>query len=288
MADQPNLKVLQHNPDVINPRHEDFDYAKEVSRSTSTPCGPTSSGDEDVSRLVACDFGHYGPFFIRMSWHAAGTYRVQDGPRRGGQRMQRFAPLNSWPDNANLDKGPPAAVAGEEEARQSCRGRSAGVRRQRGPRRYGVQDFRLRLRPRGRVGGRGGLLGPEASWLAGDKRYTGKRDLENPLAAVQMGLIYVNPEGPDGHPDPLASAIDIRETFGRMAMNDVETAALIVGGHTFGKTHGVGIPHWWAGPEAARWSSRTWAGRTSTGPASAKTPPPAAWRSSGPTPDQVG
>ena len=187
------------------------------------------------------DFGHYGPFFIRMTWHAAGTYRVQDGRGGAGTGMQRFAPLNSWPDNVNLDKArrllwpvkqkygknlswADLLVYAGNVALEDMGFRTAGFA-------FGRED---RWEPEEDV-----YWGPEQEWLD-DKRYTGERDLENPLAAVQMGLIYVNPEGPNGNPDPLARAIDIRETFGRMAMNDIETAALIVGGHTFGKTHGNG------------------------------------------------
>ena len=187
------------------------------------------------------DFGHYGPLFIRMSWHAAGTYRVNDGRGGGGAGMQRFAPLNSWPDNVSLDKArrllwpvkkkygknlswADLIVYAGNVALEDMGFDTAGFA-------FGRED---RWEPEEDV-----YWGPELEWLD-DQRYTGTRDLENPLAAVQMGLIYVNPEGPNGNPDPLAAAIDIRETFGRMAMNDIETAALIVGGHTFGKTHGNG------------------------------------------------
>lgn len=241
---QPNLKILQHNPDVINPMGADYDYADEVA---------TLDVDSLRSDLVEvmttsqdwwpADFGHYGPFFIRMSWHAAGTYRVQDGRGGAGAGMQRFAPLNSWPDNANLDKArrllwPVKKKYGKQLSWADLLVLAGNV---------AMED--MGFKTLGFAFGREDewepeevYWGPEHTWLGGDQRYTGKRDLENPLAAVQMGLIYVNPEGPDGNPDPLASAIDIRDTFGRMAMNDVETAALIVGGHTFGKTHGVGNP----------------------------------------------
>ena len=241
---QPNLKILQHNPDVINPMGADYDYADEVA---------TLDVDSLRSDLVEvmttsqdwwpADFGHYGPFFIRMSWHAAGTYRVQDGRGGAGAGMQRFAPLNSWPDNANLDKArrllwPVKKKYGKQLSWADLLVLAGNV---------AMED--MGFKTLGFAFGREDewepeevYWGPEHTWLGGDQRYTGKRDLENPLAAVQMGLIYINPEGPDGNPDPLASAIDIRDTFGRMAMNDVETAALIVGGHTFGKTHGVGNP----------------------------------------------
>ncbi|AZG44608.1 catalase/peroxidase HPI [Gordonia insulae] len=238
---QLNLKLLAHNPAVGNPLDADFDY-------------DAALGGLDVDALKAdltevmttsqawwpADFGHYGPLFIRMSWHAAGTYRVEDGRGGAGSGMQRFAPLNSWPDNASLDKArrllwpvkkkygkalswADLLVLAGNVALESMGFKTAGFA-------FGRQD---EWEPEEVY------WGPEAEWL-GDERYSGTRDLTNPLAAVQMGLIYVNPEGPNGNPDPQASAIDIRETFGRMAMNDVETAALIVGGHTFGKTHGNG------------------------------------------------
>ena len=241
---QPNLKILQHNPDVINPMGADYDYADEVATLD------VDSLRADLVEVMTtsqdwwpADFGHYGPFFIRMSWHAAGTYRVQDGRGGAGAGMQRFAPLNSWPDNANLDKArrllwPVKKKYGKQLSWADMLVLAGNV---------AMED--MGFKTLGFAFGREDewepeevYWGPEHTWLGGDQRYTGKRDLENPLAAVQMGLIYVNPEGPDGNPDPLASAIDIRDTFGRMAMNDVETAALIVGGHTFGKTHGVGNP----------------------------------------------
>ncbi|CAA0119572.1 Catalase-peroxidase [Mycolicibacterium vanbaalenii] len=239
---QLNLKILQKNPDVINPLDDGFDYGAAVQRLD------VAAVRADLVEVMhtsqdwwPADFGHYGPLFIRMAWHAAGTYRVKDGRGGGGAGMQRFAPLNSWPDNASLDKArrllwpvkkkygknlswADLIVYAGNVALEDMGFRTAGFA-------FGRED---RWEPEEDV-----YWGPELEWLD-DKRYTGKRDLENPLAAVQMGLIYVNPEGPNGNPDPLASALDIRETFGRMAMNDVETAALIVGGHTFGKTHGNG------------------------------------------------
>ncbi|MGB2922984.1 MAG: catalase/peroxidase HPI [Mycobacterium sp.] len=239
---QLNLKILQKNPDVINPRDEGFDYATAVQ---TLDVDAVRADLVEVMRTSRewwpADFGHYGPLFIRMAWHAAGTYRVKDGRGGGGAGMQRFAPLNSWPDNASLDKArrllwpvkkkygknlswADLIVYAGNVALEDMGFRTAGFA-------FGRED---RWEPEEDV-----YWGPELEWLD-DKRYTGKRDLANPLAAVQMGLIYVNPEGPNGNPDPMASAIDIRETFGRMAMSDVETAALIVGGHTFGKTHGNG------------------------------------------------
>ncbi|MEE9243609.1 MAG: catalase/peroxidase HPI [Mycobacterium sp.] len=240
---QPNLKVLQHNPDVINPMGPDYDYAEEVKTLD------VDSLRADIVEVMKtsqdwwpADFGHYGPFFIRMTWHAAGTYRVQDGRGGAGAGMQRFAPLNSWPDNASLDKArrllwPVKHKYGKKLSWADLIVFAGNV---------ALDD--MGLNTFGFAFGRDDewepeevYWGPEHVWLE-DQRYSGKRDLANPLAAVQMGLIYVNPQGPNGNPDPLAAAIDIRETFGRMAMNDVETAALIVGGHTFGKTHGVGDP----------------------------------------------
>ncbi|BBZ33577.1 catalase/peroxidase HPI [Mycolicibacterium confluentis] len=239
---QLNLKILQKNPEVINPLDEDFDYTAAVQ---SLDVDALRADIVEVMRTSQdwwpADFGHYGPLFIRMAWHAAGTYRVQDGRGGAGAGMQRFAPLNSWPDNVNLDKArrllwpvkkkygknvswADLIVYAGNVALEDMGFRTAGFA-------FGRED---RWEPEEDV-----YWGPEQEWLD-DKRYTGERDLDNPLAAVQMGLIYVNPEGPNGNPDPLASAVDIRDTFARMAMNDIETAALIVGGHTFGKTHGNG------------------------------------------------
>ena len=239
--DQLNLKILQKNPEVINP-NPGFDYREAVK---SLDVAALRADIVEVMHTSQdwwpADFGHYGPFFIRMSWHAAGTYRVQDGRGGAGTGMQRFAPLNSWPDNVNLDKArrllwPVKQKYGQNlswadllvyagnVALEDMGFRTAGFA-------FGRED---RWEPEEDV-----YWGPEQEWLD-DKRYTGERDLENPLAAVQMGLIYVNPEGPAGNSNPLDSAADIRDTFGRMAMNDIETAALIVGGHTFGKTHGNG------------------------------------------------
>ena len=240
---QPNLKVLQHNPDVISPMDEDFDYATAVQ---SLDVDALRADLVEVMKTSQdwwpADFGHYGPFFIRMSWHAAGTYRVQDGRGGAGNGMQRFAPLNSWPDNANLDKArrllwPVKKKYGKQLSWADLLVFAGNVALDD----MGLQTFGFAFGREDEWEPEDVYWGPEQSWLA-DERYSGKRNLANPLAAVQMGLIYVNPEGPNGKPDPVAAAIDIRETFARMAMNDVETAALIVGGHTFGKTHGVGNP----------------------------------------------
>jgi catalase-peroxidase len=250
-----NLKVLQKNPDVIDPMDPGYDYRTVVQ---------TLDVDDltrDVDALMTdsqdwwpADFGHYGPFFVRMTWHAAGTYRVQDGRGGGGRGMQRFAPLNSWPDNASLDKArrllwPVKKKYGKKlswsdliifagnRAMETMGFQTAGFA-------FGRPDY---WEPEEDI-----YWGAEGEWLGSQDRYAGsdRTNLENPLGATMMGLIYVNPEGPEGKPDPVAAAIDIRETFGRMAMNDVETAALIVGGHTFGKTHGNGNPDL-MGPEPA-------------------------------------
>jgi catalase-peroxidase len=221
------------------------------------------------------DFGHYGPFFIRMAWHSAGTYRVSDGRGGGGNRQPAFCAAEQLAGQRQPRQGAPPDLADQAEIRpEDFLGRPDDPHRQRRSGVDGLQDLRFRRRTRGYLGAGGGhLLGPETKWLAGseaNKRYTGDRQLENPLAAVQMGLIYVNPEGPDGKPDPAAAARDIRETFGRMAMNDEETVALIAGGHTFGKTHGAGDAesHKRAEPEGAphrsaglRLGQRLWYGQ---------------------------
>jgi catalase-peroxidase len=248
---QLNLKILHQNPPACDPMGPAFNYAEEFKTLD------LEAVRQDLYALMTdsqdwwpADFGHYGPFFIRMAWHAAGTYRIGDGRGGAGAGTQRFAPLNSWPDNANLDKarrllwpikqkyGRKLSWADLLVLTGNCALESMGF-----------QTF-------GFAGGRADIWEPEEdvywgsedTWLD-DKRYTGDRQLENPLGAVQMGLIYVNPEGPNGNPDPLASARDIRETFGRMAMNDEETVALIAGGHTFGKTHGAADPNQYVGPE---------------------------------------
>ncbi len=248
---QLNLKILQQNSPLSDPMGKDFNYAEEFKKLD------LQALRKDLYALMTdsqdwwpADFGHYGPLFIRMAWHSAGTYRIGDGRGGAGSGTQRFAPLNSWPDNVLLDR----------------------ARRLLWPikRKYGKQiswadlmilagNCALELMGFKTFGFGGGRVdvweppediywGPEGKWLA-DERYSGDRDLQNPLAAVQMGLIYVNPEGPNGKPDPLAAARDIRETFKRMAMNDEETVALIAGGHTFGKTHGAADPSKYVGPE---------------------------------------
>jgi catalase-peroxidase len=252
---QLNLKILSQNSPKSNPMGKDFKYAEEFKKVD------LDALQKDINALMKtsqdwwpADYGTYAPFFIRMAWHSAGTYRVADG--RGGAcyGTQRFAPLNSWPDNANLDKarrllwpikqkyGKSLSWADLMVFTGNCALESMGFKT------FGFAGGREDVwEPQEDI-----YWGPETKWL-GDKRYTGDRNLENPLAAVQMGLIYVNPEGPNGKPDPLAAAKDIRETFGRMAMNDEETVALIAGGHTFGKTHGAADPSKFVGrePEAA-------------------------------------
>ena len=250
---QLNLNILRQHTRASNPMDSDFNYRK-AFESLDLP-----SLKKDIVALMTAsqdwwpaDFGHYGPFFIRMAWHSAGTYRIADGRGGAGSGTQRFSPLNSWPDNGNLDKarlllwpikqkyGNKISWADLMILAGNCALESMGF-----------ETF-------GFAGGREDVWeaeediywGSESEWLS-DKRYEGNRVLENPLAAVQMGLIYVNPQGPNGIPDPLASAFDIRETFGRMAMNDKETVALIAGGHTFGKTHGAADPDEFVGPEPA-------------------------------------
>ncbi|MDQ1035633.1 catalase-peroxidase [Streptomyces sp. V3I8] len=237
-----NLKILAQNPVVANPLGEDFDYAAAFQGLD------LAAVKQDIAEVLTtsqdwwpADFGHYGPLMIRMAWHSAGTYRISDGRGGAGAGQQRFAPLNSWPDNANLDKArrllwPVKKKYGQSLSWADLMILTGNVALET----MGFETF-------GFAGGRADVWepdedvywGPETTWLD-DQRYTGDRELENPLGAVQMGLIYVNPEGPNGNPDPLASARDIRETFRRMAMNDEETVALIAGGHTFGKTHGAG------------------------------------------------
>ncbi|WP_405411160.1 catalase/peroxidase HPI [Streptomyces decoyicus] len=249
-----NLKILAKNPAVANPLGEEFDYA-EAFKSLDLP-----AVKQDIAEVLTtsqdwwpADFGHYGPFMIRMAWHSAGTYRISDGRGGAGAGQQRFAPLNSWPDNANLDKArrllwPVKKKYGKSLSWADLLVLTGNVALES----MGFETF-------GFAGGREDVWepeedvywGPETTWLD-DRRYTGDRELENPLGAVQMGLIYVNPEGPNGTPDPIAAARDIRETFRRMAMNDEETVALIAGGHTFGKTHGAGpADHVGPDPEAA-------------------------------------
>jgi catalase-peroxidase len=249
-----NVKILAKNPAVANPLDEEFDYA-EAFKSLDLP-----AVKRDIEEVLTtsqdwwpADFGHYGPLMIRMAWHSAGTYRISDGRGGAGAGQQRFAPLNSWPDNVNLDKArrllwPVKQKYGQKISWADLMILAGNVALES----MGFKTF-------GFAGGRADVWepdedvywGPETTWL-GDERYTGDRELENPLAAVQMGLIYVNPEGPNGNPDPIAAARDIRETFRRMAMNDEETVALIAGGHTFGKTHGAAPDsHLAADPEGA-------------------------------------
>ena len=249
--DQLNLRILRKNPAAANPMGADFDYAAAFN---TVDLNALANDVDEVLRTSQdwwpADFGHYGPFMIRMAWHSAGTYRISDGRGGAGAGMQRFAPLNSWPDNGNLDKARRLLWPVKKKYGRTVSWADLMIfTGNRALETMGFSTF-------GFAGGRPDVWepdedvywGPENTWL-GDERYTGDRELEDPLAAVQMGLIYVNPEGPNGHPDPLASARDIRETFRRMAMNDEETVALIAGGHTFGKTHGAADPDRYVGPE---------------------------------------
>lgn len=250
---QLNLNILRQHADLSNPMDKDFNYAEEFKSLD------LHTVKHDLFELMTnsqdwwpADYGHYGPFFIRMAWHSAGTYRIGDGRGGSGSGTQRFAPLNSWPDNANLDKarlllwpikqkyGKKISWADLMILAGNCALESMGFKT------FGFAGGREDVwEPSQDV-----YWGSETEWL-GDKRYTGDRVLEHPLGAVQIGLIYVNPEGPNGEPNPLLSARDIRETFGRMAMNDKETVALIAGGHTFGKTHGAADPGQYVGKEPA-------------------------------------
>jgi catalase-peroxidase len=239
---QLNVQVLHQQSALSDPMGEAFDYAKEFeSLDLNAVIKDLHALMTDSQEWWPADFGHYGPLFIRMAWHSAGTYRIGDGRGGAGAGQQRFAPLNSWPDNVNLDKArrllwPIKQKYGRKISWADLMILTGNVALES----MGFKTF-------GFAGGRADVWepeqdiywGPEGKWLA-DERYSGDRDLQNPLAAVQMGLIYVNPEGPNGNPDPLAAARDIRDTFARMAMNDEETVALIAGGHTFGKTHGAG------------------------------------------------
>ncbi|WP_214446420.1 catalase/peroxidase HPI [Flavihumibacter rivuli] len=250
---QLKLNILRQHSELSNPMDKDFNYAREFQSLD------LNEVKKDLAELMTnsqdwwpADYGHYGPFIIRMAWHSAGTYRIHDGRGGAGTGTQRFAPLNSWPDNANLDKArlllwPVKQKYGKKLSWADLMILAGNVALET----MGFKTF-------GFAGGREDVWEPEEDvywgsekeWL-GDNRYTGDRQLENPLAAVQMGLIYVNPEGPNGKPDPLAAARDIRETFGRMAMDDYETVALIAGGHTFGKTHGAADPGKYVGKEPA-------------------------------------
>jgi len=250
---QLNLNILRQNSSLSNPMGKAFNYAEEFKKLD------LSAVKKDIFDLMTtsqdwwpADYGHYGPFFIRMAWHSAGTYRIADGRGGAGSGTQRFAPLNSWPDNGNLDKarlllwpvkqkyGRKISWADLMILAGNCALESMGFET------FGFGGGREDVwEPEQDI-----YWGSESEWL-GDKRYAGDRELENPLGAVQMGLIYVNPQGPNGNPDPIAAARDIRETFGRMAMNDEETVALIAGGHTFGKTHGAADPDKYVGREPA-------------------------------------
>src|SRR6202023_1992847 len=240
---QLKLELLHQHSTKSNPMGEDFDYAKEFKSLDLTAV------KNDLAALMTdsqdwwpADFGHYGPLFIRMAWHSAGTYRTGDGRGGGGRGQQRFAPLNSWPDNVNLDRArrllwPIKQKYGKKISWADLLILAGNVALET----MGFQTF-------GFAGGRPDVWEPdldvnwgiETTWLGTDKRYSGERDLAGPFGATTMGLIYVNPEGPEGVPDPLKAAKNIRETFARMAMDDEETVALIAGGHTFGKTHGAG------------------------------------------------
>ncbi len=249
--EQLNLRILRQNPPQADPLGAAFDYAKELEGlDFDALAADVDALMTDSQDWWPADYGHYGPLFIRMSWHAAGTYRVADGRGGGGAGAQRFAPLNSWPDNGNLDKARRLLWPVKQKYGRKISWADllvfAGNRalETMGFRTFGFGFGRADVwAPEEDV-----YWGPEREWL-GDERYSGDRELANPLGAVQMGLIYVNPEGPNGTPDPLAAARDIRETFARMAMNDEETVALIAGGHTFGKTHGAAPPEGHVGPE---------------------------------------
>ncbi len=246
-----NLKILRQNSPLSNPMGEDFDYA-EAFKSIDYMALKKDLNDlmTDSQDWWPADFGHYGGLFIRMAWHSAGTYRIGDGRGGAGGGQQRFAPINSWPDNASLDKArrliwPIKQKYGKKISWADLMILAGNVALES----MGFKTF-------GFGGGREDVFEPEedvywgseTKWLE-DKRYSGKRDLEDPLAAVVMGLIYVDPEGPNGNGDPISAATDIRETFGRMAMNDEETVALIAGGHSFGKTHGAADKDKYIGPE---------------------------------------
>ena len=281
---QLNLKILHQNSSLSNPMGEGFNYAVEFKKLD------LAALKQDLVALMTdsqawwpADYGHYGGLFIRMAWHSAGTYRTGDGRGGAGSGTQRFAPLNSWPDNANLDKArrllwPIKQKYGNKISWADLMILAGNVALES----MGFKTF-------GFGGGREDVWEPEediywgseGQWL-GDKRYSGDRDLENPLAAVQMGLIYVNPEGPNGQPSVLASGRDIRETFARMAMNDEETVALVAGGHTFGKTHGAApASHVGPEPEAAPLAAMGSAGSAASAAARGMTRSPAASKACG-------
>ncbi len=246
-----SLKSLRQNSELSDPMDEGFDYATEfLSLDLDAVIADIDALMTDSQDWWPADYGHYGPFFIRMAWHSAGTYRIQDGRGGAGAGTLRFAPLNSWPDNGNLDKARRLLWPIKQKYGRKISWADLMIL-------VGNRSLEtMGLKTFGFAGGREDVWqpeediywGPETEWL-GDDRHTGDRELEQPLGATQMGLIYVNPEGPNGTPDPLAAARDIRETFGRMAMNDEETVALIAGGHTFGKAHGAADPNEFVGPE---------------------------------------
>jgi len=289
--EQLQLGMLHQNPPAGDPMGADFDYAAAFrTLDLNAVVADLTALMTESQPWWPADYGHYGPLFIRMAWHSAGTYRTADGRGGAGNGTQRFAPLNSWPDNGNLDKA--RRLLWPIKQKYGAKLSWADLMILAG----NVALESMGFRTFGFAGGRADVWepeqdiywGPEAEWL-GDKRYSGDRELANPLAAVQMGLIYVNPEGPNGTPDPLASARDIRETFRRMAMNDEETVALVAGGHTFGKMHGAGDPGL-VGPEpegatmeeqGLGWRNRLGTGKgadtTTSGLEGAWTPTPTRW-----------
>ena len=282
---QLDLSVLHQHSPLSNPMGEGFNYKEEFKTLD------LDALKQDIFKVMTtsqdwwpADYGHYGPLFIRMTWHAAGTYRIADGRGGGGEGAQRFAPLNSWPDNANLDKArrllwPVKQKYGRKISwadliifAGNCAYESMGFKT------FGFGFGRPDIWEPDEI-----FWGPEDTWL-GDERHGGDGEIQGPFGADHMGLIYVNPQGPNGNPDPLAAASYIRETFRRMAMNDEETVALIVGGHTFGKTHGaVGEEYTGPEPEGAPSRSRASAGGTPSAAAKAPTRSPADWRAPGPT-----
>ena len=280
------LELLHAHSELSDPMGAEFDYAKEFKtldyEGLKKDLAFVMTDSQD---WWPADFGHYGPLFIRMAWHSAGTYRTYDGRGGGGRGQQRFAPLNSWPDNVNLDRArrllwPVKQKYGKKISWADLMILAGNVALET----MGFKTF-------GFAGGRPDTwepdhdvdFGAEATWMGTDKRYSGERDLADPYGATTMGLIYVNPEGPEGKPNPAGAAKDIRVTFGRMAMNDEETVALIAGGHTFGKTHGAGPgTHLAHEPKERRLKTRASAGPAPTRPASPGTRSPAAWRLPGP------
>jgi len=283
---QLNLKLLNQHSPLNNPMGEAFDYREEFkSLDLDAVIKDLHALMTNSQEWWPADYDHYGPFFIRMAWHSAGTYRIADGRGGAGSGAQRFAPLNSWPDNVSLDKArrliwPIKQKYGRKISWADLIILTGNVALES----MGFKTF-------GFAGGRediwepeeGIYWGPEGKWL-GDERYTGDRQLDNPLAAVQMGLIYVNPEGPNGKPDPLAAATDIRETFARMAMNDEETVALIAGGHTSARLMALpirtstSVPN----PRVPTSKSKAWAGKIALAAAKASIRSPADWRAHGP------